>query len=98
MRGPALKAVGPKRLEVGEERNLVGLVSFSLTSRLKAPGRHGRPPARHDRIILSAYGDAFYRATMEAGLGHACARFRAPSHCMLLAYCRDYSPVYDMTP
>ena len=36
-------AVGPKRLEVGEERNLVGPVSFSLTSRLKAPGRYGRP-------------------------------------------------------
>ena len=90
--------MGPKRLEVGEERNLVGPGSFSPTSRLKAPGRYGRPPARHDRIIRSAYGDAFYRATMEAELGHACARFRAPSHCMLLAYCRYYSQAYDMTP
>jgi hypothetical protein len=41
-------------------------------------------------IILSAYGDAFYRAPIAAGLDRACARFRVPSHCMRLAYCRDY--------
>src|SRR5262245_35665494 len=98
MPGSAFKGGGSEALGGSGGKEPSGPVSFSPTSRLRAPGRYGRPPARLDRIIRGAYGDAFYRATMEAGLGHACARFRAPSHCMLPAYCRDYAQAYDMMP